>query len=607
MADGRRYRDLCDLYESSVRRYSDKPVFGTRESRGWHWLSYRDFAGRVDLLRSALFMRGIKPGDRVALIAPNSVDWAAVAFATFTAGGILVPVYPYQRYDDWLEVLQDADPKFVFTHDIETASAVHGWRGQLSPDLLLVCMSGRAILGATSMDELTERALSDIRPVRRPEDPKEQCALIYTSGSTGQAKGVELSHANLVAVINDLHQIFPVNASDRSLAFLPWSHAFGQVVELYGLFSMGASLAIAPNEDEIVKSLQEVKPTLLFSVPKLFNRLYDTMQERIRREGPIARKLFDDALENARQRRRIRARGRSRGVLELKAKMYDRLVFQRIREHFGGRVRYAMSGGAQLAPEVAEFVDSLGITLYEGYGLTEASPIVSANWPGARRLGSVGKPLPCVRVMIDHNVGPNSRDGEIIVYGPNVTRGYRNAPEETARALTPEGGLRTGDVGYIDRDGFLYVTGRLKEQYKLENGRFVAPSPLEAELQSSRFVRQVMLYGDGRPHNVALIVPEFEVLEEWAGERGIRVSSRSELVAHPEIRACLAREVERCSEGFRQFEKVRAFALLERDFSVEDGTLTHTMKIRRREVAKRYRDVIDALYGVHRGERAAVD
>lgn len=606
MADGRRYKDLCELYESSVRSFSDKPLFGVRESRGWHWLSYRDFASRVDVLRAALGMRGINRGDRVALIAPNGVDWATVAFATFTAGGVLVPIYPYQRYDDWLDILRDANPRFVFTHDIEAASAVNGWRSELHPELTLVSMAGRAMMGSISLDELTERALSSSLPVQRL-DPKDLCTLIYTSGTSGRPKGVQLSHANVVAVLNDLRRIFPVTSSDRSLAFLPWAHAFGQVVELYGLFSMGASLAVAPNEDEIVKSLQEVKPTLLFSVPKLFNRLYDSLQERIRREGMVTRRLFDEALENARQRRRIRSQGKAKGMVELKAKFYDRMVFERIREQFGGRVRYAVSGGAQLAPEVAEFVDSLGITLYEGYGLTEAAPIVSANWPGARKLGSVGKPLPSVRVMIDHNVGPNTRDGEIVVYGPNVMRGYHNAPEETARALTPEGGLRTGDLGYIDKDGFLFVTGRIKEQFKLENGRYVVPSPLEAELRASRFIRHVMLCGDGRPHSVALIVPEYEFLESWAYEQGIHSQTRHELLTHPEVRATYAREIERCSETFRQFEKVRGFQLLERDFSVEDGTLTHTLKIRRREVQANYADLIDELYGVHRGERAAVD
>ena len=600
------YRDLCELYETSVKRYATRPLFGVREERGWHWQSYRDFAVRVDTLRGALKQNGLQRGDRVALIAPNGTDWAAVAFATYTAGGVLVPIYPYQRYDDWLEILRDATPKFVFTHNIEAASAVNGWRAELDPNVCVVCLSRRRISGAASLDELTERALWESTPIDRP-DPDALCTLIYTSGTMGRAKGVELTHRSIAANLNALRQIFPVTAEDRSLAYLPWAHAFGQVVELYGLFSMGASLALAPNEDDIMKSLLEVRPTLLFSVPKLFNRIYDTLQERVQQRGTLARRLFDDGLDNARIRRRVRGAGKARGTVELKAKLYERFVFAPIRAEFGGHIRYAVSGGAPLAAEVAEFVDSLGITLYEGYGLTECSPIVSANWPGARKFGSVGKPLPSVRVAIDHDVGPNSRDGEIIVYGPNVMRGYYEAPEETSAAFTHDGGLRTGDLGYLDKEGFLFVTGRLKEQYKLENGRYVAPSPLEAELRSSRYVRSAMVYGDGRAHNIALVVPELEPLRAWASENQVRAADIPALLRHPEVEKLYASEIERYSESFREYERVRAFVLLERDFTVEDGTLTHTLKIRRREVTMRYAALIDDLYGVSRRAAATLD
>jgi len=606
MADRLKYSTLCELYETSIKKFSGLPLFGTRDARGWHWLNYRDFASQVDALRAALIHAGLKSGDRVALVAPNSAAWAVVAFATYSAGGVLVPIYPYQRYDDWLDILRDAAPSFVFSYGIEAASTVNGWRTELDPSPAIICLTDRAVSGVLTLDEFLAQTLGVGHAVVHP-DPADLCMILYTSGTTGRPKGVELTHHNVGSNLSALHQIFPVVPEDRSLSFLPWAHGFGQVVELYGLFSVGASLAIAPSEDELMKGLREVRPTLLFSVPKLWNRLYDTLQDRIRREGPLSRKLFEDGLDNARIRRRIRKEGRARGFVELKTKLYDRLIFDRIREQFGGRVRYAVSGGAQLAPEVAELVDSLGITLYEGYGLTETSPIVSANWPGARKLGSVGKPLPSVKVVIDHSVGPNSRDGEIVVYGDNVMRGYHKLPEDTAKLIGKDGGLRTGDLGYLDGEGFLFVTGRIKEQYKLDNGRYVAPSPLESELRSSRFIRNLMVYGDGRPYNVALIVPDLEFLREWAGEHRLRRPNDKELLAHPEVRAAVAREIERCSESFRQFEKVRDFALLERDFSIEDGTLTHTLKVRRREVVQRYASLIDDIYGVHRGARAAVD
>jgi long-chain acyl-CoA synthetase len=605
MAPRPKFRTLCDVYEASVKKFSARPLFGTREGRGFRWLSYRDFASQVEVLRSALHAIGVRPGDRVALIAPNSAEWAMVAFATYTAGAVLVPIYPFQRYDDWLDIMRDCQPKVVLTWGIEAASAVNGFRAELADDLTVVCMIDRGLPNTLSFDELKAKGLHQAAPFHVVE-PEDLATLIYTSGTTGRAKGVELTHRNIASNLSALHQIFPVTFEDRSLAFLPWAHAFGQVVELYGLFSTGASLAIAPSEDEIVKNMREVQPTLLFSVPKLFNRLYDTLQERIRRDGFVQRKLFEDGLDNARIRRRIRAAGGASASVELKAKMYDRLVFQRIRREFGGNIRYAVSGGAQLAPEVAEFVDSLGITLYEGYGLTEASPIVSANWPGARKLGSVGKPLPGVKVTVDHSVGPNSRDGEILVHGDNVMRGYYGLPEDTTKVLS-EGALRTGDLGYVDRDGFLFVTGRLKEQYKLENGRYVVPTPLEAELRTSRFIRSAMVTGDGRPYNIALIVPEYGSLREWAREQRILTDSHAELAQHPEVRALFARELEACADGFRQFEKIRDFLLLEDDFTVEEGTLTHTLKLKRREIAERYAEQIDTLYGVHRGARRAIE
>jgi long-chain acyl-CoA synthetase len=597
-----RFRDLTDVFERSVRRYAARPLFGTREPSGYRYQSYREFGLRVDMLRAALKRRGLSRGDRVALIAPNSPEWATVAYAVFTCGGVLVPIYPYQRYDDWLDILRDAQPRFVFAYGIEAASAVQGWRSELPNDVALVCMHDRGVSGAPSLEELLGEAFGHEEPIHTP-DPDELCQLIYTSGTTGRPKGVQLSHKNLASNISDLHQIFPVNQDDRSLAFLPWAHAFGQVVELHGLLSVGASLALTASEDEIVGALREVQPTLLFSVPRLFNRLYETVRERVGDENPLVRRMFESGLDNARVRRRIRASGRARGAVELKAKLFDTLVFERIRQQFGGRLRYAVCGGAPLAPEVAEFVDSVGITLYEGYGLTEASPIVSANWPGGRRLGSVGKPLPSVRVLIDHGAVEGTRDGEIVVYGPNVMRGYYGLREETGVALTPDGGLRTGDLGYLDKDGFLFVTGRIKEQYKLDNGRFVVPSPLEGQLKLSELVADVMVYGEGRQFNVALIVPDFNALNRWATEQRVYADGIDGLLTHHEVRARYLHELVRVSEHAREYEKIRDFVLLPRPFSAVDGTLTSTQKLRRREIAQRYAKEIEALYTPRRPTR----
>jgi long-chain acyl-CoA synthetase len=272
----------------------------------------------------------------------------------------------------------------------------------------------------------------------------------------------------------------------------------------------------------------------------------------------------------------------------------ERLVFAKIRERFGGRLKYAISASATLGRDVAEFIDALGLTVYEGYGLTETSPIVSANVPGHRRFGSVGYVLPGVRVAIDHSVSANPAHGEIIVYGPNVMVGYHNRPEENQKALLPDGGLRTGDLGYLDDDGFLYITGRIKEQYKLENGKYVMPSPLEEELKLSPYIANIMIDGDGRPFNVALVVIDEAAIREWADEEGARLADP--LVSEPRVRELIRNEIAAHACGFREFEKPRDFVLIDEDFTPQNGLLTPTLKLKRREVRSRYGALLDALY-----------
>lgn len=604
---GHSFNDLVDLYETSVRQYASRKLFGVRLQSGWSWLSYRDFGSQVSALAGALRKRGLERGDRIAIIAHNSPEWAVAAFAGFGLGAVVVPVYAGQLEEDWHHIMHDAQPRWVMAGDAEVAQAVLELVGDLDEPPTVICFSERNPPGTESLRAVLSSGMDQGGALVHPQ-PTDLCLVLYTSGTTGKPKGVELTHRNIASNLTALSEIFPIDENDVSLAFLPWAHAFGQVVELYGMFAMGASIALAQSEADLMENMRQVRPTVLLSVPKLFNRLYDSLHERVYSEGWVRRRMFRDGLDNARTIRRVRLSGRSRGIADLKAKFYDRYIFERVRSQFGGRVRYAISGGAPLAPEVAELVDSLGITLYEGYGLTETSPIVSANWPGARRLGSVGKPLPNVRVEIDTSVdSDDQRGGEIVVHGPNVMRGYHHLPDETALVMTEDGGFRTGDIGYIDDMGYLFVTGRIKEQYKLENGRYVVPSPLEEELKVSRMIRSVMLHGVGRPYNVALVVVEPEALTAWADSNGLGTGSLAALFRHPKVHALYERELERHSRRFRGYEKVGDFALIERDFCVEDGTMTLTLKLRRDAIAERYSQLIDDLYGVHRGPRVAVE
>jgi long-chain acyl-CoA synthetase len=408
--------------------------------------------------------------------------------------------------------------------------------------------------------------------------------VLYTSGTTGDPKGVLLSHGNILSNVLAVLAVIPFGHQHLTLSFLPWAHAFGHTCELHTALAAGATLAIAESLEKVADNLVEVRPTVLIAVPRVFQRVFLGFQRLIAAKPAPVRWLVRGALAAARRR----AAGKRLGPGErLRLALADRLVFGRARARVGGRLQFAISGAAALGREVAELIDGIGITVYEGYGLTETSPIVTANLPGQRKLGSVGRALPGVRVAIDHAALPGGDgggvssalgDGEIIVYGPNVMRGYYDRPAENQTVFTLDGGLRTGDIGHLDADGFLYITGRIKEQYKLDNGRYVSPAPLEERLKLSPLIANVMIHGHNRPHNVALVVPG------------------AELGDHPEAHARIREEIDRLSAEWKPFERVIAFALVTEDFTQANGLLTPSLKIKRRHVVERYQAKLDALY-----------
>jgi long-chain acyl-CoA synthetase len=383
--------------------------------------------------------------------------------------------------------------------------------------------------------------------------------------------------------------IFPLTPDDRTLSFLPWAHSYGQL-ELYYAHLQGVSIALNDRIENLLPNLAEVKPTMLVTVPRVFNRVYEAVRLEIEGRPHFLQKLFNDGIRAA----TLKNKGEHVGLLRrLELTVDDRLIFKKIRDRFGGRLKFVLSASAALSKEVAEFVDAVGLGVYEGYGLTETSPMVTANTRDAQRLGSVGKVVPGVRVVIDTSVSDVPGQGEIVVYGPNVTRGYHNRPDETERALTPDGGLRTGDLGYFDEDGFLYVTGRIKEQYKLANGKYVMPGPLEEQLKLSPYIANVMLHGANRPYNVALIVLDEKAVRGWAAERGITVG---DVTRDARVEKLIVDELRRLSKSFRSFEVPRKVKLIREDFTTENDLLTPTLKLKRRNAEQRYGVTLDALY-----------
>jgi long-chain acyl-CoA synthetase len=586
-----RYKTLTEILRSSVATYRDRPLFGTKRDGAWVWTTYADFARQVDGMRAGLASCGVVRGDRVAFIANNRVEWAVAAYACYTLGAAFVPMYEAQNPKEWEYIVRDCAAKVVFVANDKLLGLAHALFDPIATVKSIVVVDGAPANGAPPPSGRVCRypAIATGKP---PVDaiepaPNDLAGILYTSGTTGMPKGVMLTHLNIASNVSAILDIYPFTPEDRSLAFLPWAHSFGQTSELHTFLGAGASMAINEHNDRIIGNLAEVKPTVIFAVPRIFNRIYTAVQGQLAsRPKPIQQLVAASFRVRSRMRKGEAPKLHERAMLAV----VDKLVASKVRARFGGRLRLAVSGGAALSPAVGEFIDSLGILVYEGYGLTETSPVVSVNRPGKCRLGTVGPALPGVRVCTDEA-------GELIVYGPNVMKGYYNHPDETAAVMTSDGGFRTGDMASIDADGFVTITGRIKEQYKLENGKYVVPTPLEDQLKLSPYVANAMVYGDNRPHNVALIVANVDAIRKWAAQQHTSLPSDiGAFLDDARVRSLIRGEVEKFNASFKGFESIRDFALIAEDFTTDNGMLTPKMSLKRRKVIETYTHLIDRVY-----------
>jgi len=589
MEPPRAVTSLVDLLETSAAQFGPRELFGVKTGTTWVYRTYAEVAQLVEHLRGGLASLGVTRGDRVGIIANNRLEWAVAAFATYGLGAAFVPMYESQLDRDWDFIVGDASIKVLFVANEAVFARTKDMPQRLRSLEHVVPID--PLPAPVTYRSLLEKGTQSPVPAAHPQSGDTAC-LLYTSGTTGNPKGVVLSHGNLVSNVFAVHANLPMTGADRSLAFLPWAHAFGQNCELNIMISIGASMAICESTDKIVEYLAEVKPTVIFTVPRIFNRIYAGVQKQMLSKPKPIRALFHAGLRAANKK----SRGAALGLGErLVLALADKLVFAKVRARFGGRMKYAISGAAALAHEIADFVDGLGITVYEGYGLTETSPIVSVNVPGARRTTSVGRAIPGVRVVIDLAATGDAKNGEIVVYGPNVMQGYYNRPDDTKAVFTDDGGFRTGDMGHLD-DGYLFITGRIKEQYKLENGKYVVPGPIEDTLKLSPFVANVMVYGDNKPFNVAVIVPNFETVRAWAERHGITTTKEAELIVNAKVRQKIQDELERVSGEFKGYERVRKFELVAEDFTQENGMMTPKLSLKRRVVMDKWGKALEQLY-----------
>ena len=588
--------NLVGMFEDSVARFGDNLWMGTKnkDKDGYDWVTYDQVGKRITDLRGGLAHLGIQKGDAVGIIANNRVEWAVACYATYSLAGRYVPMYEAELEKTWRYILEDAAVRVLFVSKPEILAKIKHWPDEIETLNHVVLIDGQ---GDGTMAALERHGEDNPVPAVYP-DADDIAGLIYTSGTTGAPKGVLLSHGNFTSNVHAVAKAYPqLDENLRTLSFLPWAHSYGQTAELHFLMRMGGSTGFAESPLTIVDDLALVKPTFLVAVPRIFSRVYDGLNTKMNEQGGLAKTLFDMGVNAGSERRRLQKEGRTSLVNDLKLKIADAIVFKKIRDKFGGRLMYSLSASAALSPHLAEFFEDVGIPVYEAWGMTELSPCGTINTLQHNRLGTAGRAIDKVRMEIDKTFdSENPEEGELIVYGPNVMKGYHNKPEETRATMTEDGGLRTGDRAYIDEDGYLHITGRIKEQFKLENGKFVSPATMEEEIKLLPCVEHTMIYGLNRPFTVCLVYPDFIVMDKLARENGWPTEPAA-MIADPAVISTIENQILSLLKGkFGSYEIPKKFIILSEGFSVDNGMLTQTFKLKRREVLKAYQPMIEEAY-----------
>lgn len=556
-------------------------------------ISTSDLVDRVQRLAKALQELGVQKGDRLALMAENGPHWPTVDFATLCSGAVLVPIYPTLTPDQAAYIINDCGARIVFVESIQRLQGLLSQRHEMPSVTRFVLIGGGDTVGTTTLEQLLLETdpMSDeeFEASARASQPDDVATFIYTSGTTGNPKGVVLTHRNIASNVLNSLQMMDLDGGWTALSFLPLSHSFERMVD-YIYFYKGVSIAYAESVQAVAKNFLEVNPHVFVSVPRVYEKISAKVQENVASSSPLKQRIFQWAVEVARQALPYRLQEKKpSGLLGLKLGLADKLVFGKIKARLGTNFEFAMSGGAPLSRDLAEFFWGAGIPIFEGYGLSETSPVLTVNAKNRVRLGTVGPAIPETELRI-------AEDGEILARGPQIMTGYHNLPEQTAEAIDPEGWFHTGDIGEIDDGGFLKITDRKKEIIVNAYGKNVAPAPIENALKASRFVGQAVVIGDRRKLLAALLVPDFDTLQAWASQQGIEADDVSTLLGTEQVNALFTEEIKIVNEKLARYEQIRIWHLLPDDFTIETGELTPTQKIKRRVINEKYSAVIDHLY-----------
>ena len=587
---------LNQLFFTSAKKYDKPDAMLVRVDGTWQPVSHATIVERVRRIALGLSALGVSRGDRVAILSENRPEWAMADYACLTSGFADVPVYATLPAEQITYLLEDSGAVAIFVSNIAQAGKIASIRKQCPKLRHVIAFDDNAKHDADlTLRDLEAKGASADTPERAAEyeraamavAPDDLATIIYTSGTTGAPKGVMLSHDNIHSNVTATRRVVPIE-NDVATSFLPLCHIFERMGD-YWFFATGTTIAYVDSFEHVPQALTEVRPTIALSVPRLYEKMYAKVLENALAGGAPKRRIFFWARAVADRWANEKLAGRQPGgLLALQYAIAQKLVFSKLKARTGGRLRYFVSGGAPLATEINKFFYAAGLTILEGYGLTETSPVIGVNTPANFRIGTIGKPIDGVEVKI-------APDGEILTRGPHVMKGYFNKPDATAEAIDAEGWFHTGDIGVIE-DDFIRITDRKKDIIVTAGGKNIAPQPIENMVKTNKFVSQAVMIGDRRKFPILLVVPNYEQVEKWAKLKNLHWSDRKQLLAMPAVHSMVDGEVRSQLTGLAPFEMPKKIALLGTDFSVEGGELTPTLKVKRRVIEKNYKSLIDSLY-----------
>jgi len=593
------FSTVSEMFEKIAAKYADeqRPMLMYKVEKQYRGISYKEYARNVELFAVGLASLGVNKSDRCAIIAENRPEWIVADMAMVCLGVVNVPIYPTLTPKQIEFIFNDAGVKVAIVSNTFQLNKILKIKNDVKTlEHIIVMNENDATEGTQTYTKMYarggefERAHPEFfrESIKRPK-PEDLLTIIYTSGTTGNPKGVMLTHSNMSSNVQESARAIPFGPEDVFLSFLPLCHSFERMAGYYTAMSCGVMIAYAESVETVRDNLLEIRPTIVTTVPRLFERIHSRILKNVESAPPVRQKIFHWAVGVGKEYAKAKRRKNISPVLKLKHAVASKLVFSKLQERTGGRIRFFVSGGAALPKMLGEFFEAVGIQIIEGYGLTETSPVLTVNRLDDYKFGTVGRPIANVEIKI-------ADDGEILARGPNIMKGYFNNSAATAEVIDKDGWFHTGDVGMFDPEGHLMITDRKKHLFVSSGGKNIAPQPIENHFLESKFIDQFVLIGDGRMFLTALIVPEFEMLKEWARAQRIESASEAELVAHVEVRKMFQQEIDAIQKDLPNYERVRRFELLPQTLTVENGEITPTMKVKRKVVEQKFAHLIEKMY-----------